>query len=187
MPDPIHVIAVAGSLRRKSFNRAALRTAQELLPHGMTLEIFDIAPIPFYNEDVEAEGFPEPVQHFKARIAAADAMLISTPEYNYSMPGVLKNALDWAARPANTTPLSGKPLAIMGVSTGPWGTARAQLHLRQSCVFFNALPINKPVVQVAQAATKFDGEGRLTDEPTRQQIRALLEALAEWTRRLRGH
>ncbi len=186
MSDPIHVLGFAGSLRKKSYNAAALRAAQQLLPEGLSLEIFDISPIPMFNEDVEAVGYPEPVQHFKARIAAADALLIATPEYNYSMPGVMKNALDWASRPANQTPLSGKPLGIMGASAGPWGTARAQLHLRQSCVYFNSLPLNKPVVQIARAALKFDAEGRLIDEPTRQEIRALLEALAVWTRRLRG-
>lgn len=187
MTDPIHVLGFAGSLRQKSYNRAALRAARELLPEGMSLEIFDIAPIPPFNEDVEAQGYPEPVQQFKARIAAADALLISTPEYNYSMPGVMKNALDWASRPIATTPLSGKPVAIMGVTTGPWGTARAQLHLRQSCVYFNAHPLNRPIVQIDRAERKFDAEGQLTDEPTRQLIRSLLEALATWTRKLRGH
>ena len=149
--------------------------------------LYDIATIPFFSEDVEAQGYPEPVQHFKTRIAAADSLLIATPEYNYSMPGVLKNALDWASRPASSTPLGDKPLAIFGASTGPWGTARAQLHLRQSCVFFNAHPLNKPVLQINFADRKFDADGKLTDEPTRVQLHALLHALSLWTIRLRGH
>ncbi|MBI1802170.1 MAG: NAD(P)H-dependent oxidoreductase [Chloroflexi bacterium] len=186
MTNPIHVLGFAGSLRKRSYNAALLRAAQELLPEGMSLEIYDITPIPFYNEDVEMAGFPEPVQYFKSRIAAADAVLIATPEYNYSMPGVLKNALDWASRPISQTPLNGKPLAIMGATTGPWGTTRAQLHLRQSCVFFNALPINKPVVHIARAAEKFDADLRLTDEQARREVRGLLESLAAWARRLKA-
>lgn len=185
MPETIHILAVAGSLRQKSYNRAALRAAQELLPANMTLEICDIGAIPLFNEDVEAQGYPQPVQELKARIAASDAMLISTPEYNYSLPGVLKNALDWASRPASATPLNGKPLAIMGVSSGPWGTARAQLHLRQSCVYFNMHPLNRPVVQISHAEAKFDADGHLKDEATRTQIRALLEALDVWARKLK--
>jgi chromate reductase len=187
MPDPIHVLGIAGSLRQKSYNRQALHACLDMLPLGMTLEIYDIVAIPFFSEDVEAQGYPEPVQHFKARIAAADSLLVATPEYNYSMPGVLKNALDWASRPASSTPLGDKPVAIFGASTGPWGTARAQLHLRQSCVFFNAHPLNKPVLQINFADRKFDADGKLTDEPTRVQLHALLHALSLWTVRLRGH
>ncbi|MCA1554795.1 MAG: NAD(P)H-dependent oxidoreductase, partial [Chloroflexi bacterium] len=111
----------------------------------------------------------------------------ATPEYNYSLPGVLKNALDWASRPISETPLNDMPVGIFGASTGPWGTARAQLHLRQSCVYFNAHPLNKPVVQINHADRKFDADGKLTDEATRQQLHALLIALAAWTRRLRSH
>jgi chromate reductase, NAD(P)H dehydrogenase (quinone) len=119
MTDHVHVLGIAGSLRQKSYNKAALRAAAELVPEGMTLEIYDIAPIPLFNADVEAQGDPEPVRDFKARLAAANALLIATPEYNYSMPGVLKNALDWASRPVATTPLGEKPLAIIGASGGP--------------------------------------------------------------------
>jgi chromate reductase len=157
-----------------------------MLPESMSLEIFDLSPIPLYNGDVEATGIPEPVQNFKARIAAADALLIATPEYNYSIPGVLKNAIDWASRPPKDSPLNGKPVAIMGASGGPGGTIRAQMHLRHVFVFTNMLPLNKPEVRVMRAAEKFDAEGRLTDEATRKEVRALLEALAAWTRQLRG-
>jgi chromate reductase, NAD(P)H dehydrogenase (quinone) len=180
----IQVLGFAGSLRKGSCNAAALRAAAELLPPGMTLEIFDLAPIPLYNADLEAAGFPEPVLQFKARIAAADSLLIVTPEYNYSIPGVLKNAIDWASRPPATSPLTGKPVAIMGASTGLFGTSRAQLHLRQVCVCTSMIAMPKPELYIAQATAKFDAEGRLIDEETRRRIRALLEALLAWTQRL---
>jgi chromate reductase len=184
--SPVHVLAFAGSLRKASHNRAALRAAAELLPEGMTLEIFDLIDIPLYNGDVEAAGLPEAVRVFKEKIAAADAVLIATPEYNYSIPGVLKNAIDWASRqPA--PPLNGKPVAIMGVTTGMWGTARAQYDLRKVLMQQNAHTLNKPEVLIAKAGEKFDAEGRLIDEATRDVIRQQLEALADWTRRLRGH
>jgi len=182
----LHLLGFSGSLRRGSFNSALLRAAAELLPEGVALEVLDLSPIPLYNRDVETAGTPEAVQNFKARIAAADALLIATPEYNYSIPGVLKNAIDWASRPPKDTPLSGKPLAIMGASGGGSGTMRAQMHLRHVAVFTNMLPLNKPEVYVTRAAEKFDAQGRLIDEPTRQRVRELLAALRDWTRRLRG-
>ncbi len=182
---PITVLGFAGSLRRGSYNRGALRAAQALAPEGMTVELFDLAPIPLYNDDLRAEGYPAPVQHFRERIAAADALLIATPEYNYSVPGVLKNALDWASRPPDQ-PLNGKPLAILGATTGMWGTVRAQLHLRQICVYTNLLPLNKPEVLIAKAQEKFDEEGTLTDEQTKQFIHQQLAALYQWTLRLKG-
>jgi chromate reductase len=186
MNRPIHVLGIAGSLRAGSLNTAALRAAAELLPEGMTLEIYDLSAIPMYNADVDANGTPDAVQDFKNRIAAADALLIATPEYNYSSPGVLKNALDWASRPAGRSPLNSKPLAIMGVAAGRFGTVRAQMNLRQVAYAMNMLPLNRPEVMIAQAADKFDAQGRLIDETSRQQIAELLAALAEWTGRLRG-
>ena len=184
--DGLRVLGVSGSLRRGSFNTAALRTAQELAPEGMTIEIADISEIPPYNDDVRQEqGYPPPVERLRAEIAAADALLFVTPEYNYSVPGVLKNAIDWASRPPNQ-PLDGKPVAIMGASPSLLGTARAQYHLRQMLVFLNAFPINKPEVFITQAAQKFDENGRLTDQTARDLIRQLLVALADWTRRLKG-
>jgi chromate reductase len=183
MPDPIHVLGFSGSLRKGSYNTALLAAAADLLPEGMTLETFDLSPIPLYNDDVRAAGYPGAVRTFRERIASADALLIATPEYNYSIPGVLKNALDWASRPPDP-PLNGKPTAIMGASTGNFGTVRAQLHLRQVCVFTNMLTINKPEVLVARAQEKFDGRGRLTDETTAGFVRDLLKALADWTLRL---
>jgi chromate reductase, NAD(P)H dehydrogenase (quinone) len=185
MASMVHVLGFSGSLRKESFNTALLRAASQLLPADLTLETFDLAAIPLYNGDVEAAGFPEPVMQFKQQIAAADALLIVTPEYNYSIPGVLKNAIDWASRPPRESPLNGKPVAFMGAG-GLLGTARAQYHLRQVCVFTNMLPVNRPEVFVMHASEKFDAAGNLTDDLTRQLIRALLVSLADWTRHLRG-
>jgi chromate reductase, NAD(P)H dehydrogenase (quinone) len=178
------VLGVAGSLRRASFNKAALRAAQELAPPGMAIAVADIAPIPLYDDDVRLQGFPPAVEQFRARIKAADAILIATPEYNYSIPGVLKNAIDWASRPPDQ-PFNGKPIAIMGASPGMLGTARAQYHLRQCFVFLNGLVMTRPEVMIANAPNRFDADGRLTDEATRGMLRSLLEALAAWTRQLR--
>jgi chromate reductase, NAD(P)H dehydrogenase (quinone) len=180
----LKVLGISGSLRKGSYNTAALRAAQELAPAGMVIEIADIATLPLYNEDVKAAGFPPPVLQLRQRIAAADALLFATPEYNYSMSGVLKNAIDWASRPPDQ-PFNDKPVAIMGASPGVIGTARAQYHLRQSCVFLNMHLVNRPEVMIGAAASRFDAEGRLTDETTRGFVRDLLVALAAWTARLR--
>ena len=180
----IHVLGISGSLRKDSHNTALLRAASELLPKGMTLEIFDLSAIPLYNDDVRVVGYPKPVQEFRGRIAASDALLIATPEYNYSISGVLKNAIDWASRPPDP-PLDGKPVAIVGTSTGNFGTVRAQMHLRQICVYCNMFPVNRPEVLVMRAQEKFDANGRLTDETARGFLRDLLLALADWTQRVR--
>jgi chromate reductase len=181
----VKVLGVSGSLRKGSYNTAALRAAGELLPEGMALATADISAFPLYNDDVRLAGYPAPVQKFREQLAAADAVLFVTPEYNYSVSGVLKNAIDWASRPPDP-PLNAKPTAIMGASGGLLGTARAQYHLRQMCVFTNLFPVNKPEVFITQAANKFDAEGRLTDQPTRDIIAQLLVALRDWTIRLRG-
>jgi chromate reductase len=180
----INVLGVSGSLRKASYNAAALRAAKELAPSGVRLETFDIAPIPLYNEDVRAQGYPPPVEDFRARIKAADAVLIVTPEYNYSVPGVLKNAIDWASRPPEQ-PFNGKPIALMGASISAFGTARAQYHLRQSFVFMNGLVLNQPEVMIGSAGTRFDAEGKLIDEKSRELITALLTGLRDWALRLR--
>jgi chromate reductase, NAD(P)H dehydrogenase (quinone) len=179
----IGVLGICGSLRAGSYNKAVLRTAIELKPPGMTIETADIGTIPLYNEDVRALGFPPAVEKLRAQIAAADALLFVTPEYNYSMPGVLKNAIDWASRPPDQ-PFAGKPVAIMGAGAGMAGTARAQYDLRRSCVFLDMHPLNKPEVLIGQAQTKFDGQGRFTDEAGRGFIRDLLVALEKWTRQI---
>lgn len=189
MVSPVKVFGFAGSLRKNSYNRGLLRAAQELLPEGMSLETYDLSPLPLYNADHEVPNPPEIVKDFQAHILAADALLIATPEYNYSLPGVLKNAIDWASRPigpTNQLVLSEKPLGIMGASGGNYGTTRAQYDLRKVAVFTNMFPFNKPEVLVTRAREKFDAEGNLTDQDTRQIVRAYLEALAAWTRRLRG-
>ncbi|MBN1313436.1 MAG: NAD(P)H-dependent oxidoreductase [Anaerolineae bacterium] len=183
MTSALRVLGFSGSLRRGSYNMALLRTAAEIVPEGMTLEIFDLSPIPLYNEDVRGQGYPEAVQMFRDSITSADALLISTPEYNGSISGVLKNALDWASR-APGPPLKEKPVAIMGASTGSSGAVRAQMHLRQVCAYMNMFPVNKPEVLVAQAQEKFDAEGRLIDETTQGFLGDLLAALAAWSRRL---
>jgi len=179
------VVGISGSLRKGSYNTAALRAAQGLVPEGMTIEAAEIGDLPLYNDDVRLAGYPPAVQRLRGQLAAADAVLFVTPEYNYSISGVLKNAIDWGSRPPDQ-PFDGKPVAIMGASGGLLGTARAQYHLRQMLIFLNAYPVNKPEVMIGQAQTKFDESGSLTDEPTREFIRRLLESLRAWTERLRN-
>ncbi len=179
----INVLGFSGSLRKASYNSGLLRAAGELLPEGMTLEIFDLHAIPLYNADNDGGSLPEPVRHFKSRIAVADALLIVTPEYNYSVSGVLKNAIDWASRTPKDSPLNGKPLAMMGAG-GTMGTLRAQMHLRQILQFNGTLPLQKPELYVSKAWEKFDAEGNLLDADTRKAVRSLLEALLAWTLRL---
>jgi chromate reductase len=182
--SPLHVIGIAGSLRTRSFNRGLLRAAQDVAPTGMQITIVDVAPIPFYNADVEAQGDPAPVAHLKSVVQQADALLIAVAEYNYGTSGVLKNTIDWLSRPPELV-LKGKPVALMGASPGMVGTARAQLQLRQTFVYTQT-PVMPPPpeVLVAHAQEKFDAEGNLTDEDTRARIHRLLEALATWTQRV---
>ncbi len=184
MDNPVTILGIAGSLRQASYNRAALRAAQQLAPGGAVIEIFDLEGIPPFNQDNEGNP-PERVSIFKSRIRAADAILFATPEYNYSIPGVLKNAIDWASRPYGDNAWEGKPVAIMGASIGSIGTARAQYHLRQTFVFLNMYPVNQPEVMIADASRRFDEKGNLTDPRTQQLIRKLLEGLADWTKKLR--
>ena len=183
-PRPLRVLGFAGSLRAASYNRMLLRAAVELAPEGMEIEVFDIGGIPLFNEDVEAAGTPPAVEAFRDAIRRADAMLIATPEYNHGVPGVLKNAIDWASRPPRKSPLAGKPAAVFGASPGATGTARAQTQLRASFVFTDTPVLPQPEVLVFRAHEKFDADGRLTDEPTRAFVGRLLVALADWTTRL---
>ena len=178
------VIGISGSLRKGSFNSAALRAAQALAPEGMTIERAEIGDLPLYDEDMRAAGYPPAVERFRNELASADAILVVTPEYNYSVPGVLKNAIDWASRPPDQ-PFNGKPVAIMGASPGLLGSARAQYHLRQILLSINALVLNKPEVMITQANTKIDEAGELKDEQTRAFVRKLLEALHDWAERLK--
>jgi len=184
LSKPIVILGFAGSLRMDSYNKALLRAAVELLPSDARLEIFDFAEIPLFNQDLELQ-MPEEVKEFKAKIRAADAILIATPEHNYSVPGILKNAIDWASRPYGDNSFEGKPVAVMSASVGMLGGARAQYHLRQTFVFLDMHPINKPEVIVAFAPQKIDEKGKVTDEKTREFIKELLENLVDWTRRIK--
>lgn len=186
MGSPVRVLGIAGSLRAKSLNRALLRAAGELAPPDMEFRTFDLATIPVYNADVEAVGLPESVAAFKRAIREADALLFVTPEYNYGVPGVLKNAIDWASRAAagEAPVMNGKAAGIMGASPGMGGTMRAQLQLRQAFVFTQTHCLTAPEVAVSKAHERFDADGRLTDEATRERVAAYLVRLAEWTRRV---
>ena len=170
---------------RGSFNTAALRAAAELAPDGVNVVEAGIADIPLYNEDVRAAGFPPAVTRLQQAIASADAVLIATPEYNYSVPGVLKNAIDWVSR-TDPQPFANKPVAIMGASPGALGTARAQYDLRKMFVYLDAHLLNKPEVMISAAHTRFDADGKLTDEATRKFLANLLTALRDWTHRLQA-
>lgn len=185
MVESIKVLGISGSLRKASFNTAALREAMTLAPEGMSIELADISDIPFYNDDVYEQGYPPAAQRFREQIRQADALLIATPEYNYSIPGVLKNAIDWASRPPEQ-PFAGKPAAILGASGGRMGTVRAQYHLRQVMVFLNVWALNQPEVMISSAQNVFDEDGRLKDDFIRDLIRQQLQALYDWTLKLRG-
>lgn len=184
MENVIKILGFAGSLRRGSYNKAILREAKKSAPQGMEIEIFDLEGIPPYNQDLDND-MPARVKEFKSKIRKSDAILIATPEYNYSMPGVLKNAIDWASRPPGDNAFDGKPAAIMSASIGMIAGARAQYHLRQTFVYINVFPLNVPEVMVPYAKDMIDDRGNVTDAHTREKIRGLVESLAEWTRRLR--
>jgi len=179
----LRVAGVAGSLRRASFNRGLLRAAVESSPEGMTIEPLEIRELPHYDADLDVDGGPEVVRAFKAHVIAADGLLIATPEYNYSMPGVLKNALDWASR-APERALQSKPVAIMGATPGRWGTIRSQLALRQMLLFPGCRVLPAPLFQIAGAREHFDADGNLTDAETREQLVSLLGAFATWIRQV---
>jgi chromate reductase len=181
--ESVKILGIAGSLRRDSYNRGLLRAAQELTPEGVTIDTFDLLGVPPYNFDDEAV-LPAPVADLKSRIRAANAVLIATPEYNYSVPGVLKNAVDWASRPYGDSAWEGKPVGVMGASVGTVGTARAQYHLRQTLTALNCYTLNRPEVLIGGAAQKFDAACNLTDAKSREMVARLLTALAAWTRKV---
>jgi chromate reductase len=182
VPDVrIEVAAIVGSLRQHSVNRSLLHTAMLVAPENMHIYELPIDRLPFYNEDLEREGDPPPVAEFKAALGRADAVLMFTPEYSYSIPGVLKNALDWASRPAGRSVLKRMPIGMLGASIGRSGTMRAQLHLRQICVQLGAIPLPEPEVYVTFAAGKFNSLGELTDQNSLDLTKQLLVNLVEWT------
>src|SRR5690348_12739588 len=180
---PLTFLGICGSLRKGSFNRMALDVAFAQKPPGVEVTVADISQIPLYDEDVRAQGFPAPVETLRQQIKAADALVFACPEYNYSMSGVLKNAIDWASRPPDQ-PFAGKPCAILGAAAGMAGSARAQGDLRRSMVFLDMHPLNKPEVLIGQAQTKFDENGNLTDEAAKGFIRDMMAALERWTRQI---
>jgi chromate reductase len=184
MGNNLKILGFAGSLRKGSYNKSLLRSASQLLPPETSLEIFDLSEIPPYNQDLD-NNMPPKIKEFKTKIRESDALLIATPEYNYSLPGVLKNAIDYASRPYGDNSFDDKPVAIMSASVGMIGGARAQYHLRQMFVFLNMHPVNVPEVIVTFASDKFDSEGNLLDDNTKKFLTQLLQNLLKWTRRLK--
>ncbi len=184
---PLHFVTLLGSLRKGSYNAAIARSLPALAPEGVTIDALgSIAELPHYDADVQAAGFPQPLLHMAERIRASDGLIIVTPEYNYSVPGVLKNAIDWLSR-LSPQPLAGKPVAIQTSSPGLLGGSRAQYHLRQSLVFLDAMVLNKPEVMVGQVAGKVDAaSGELTDAPTREFLAGQIKAFAALAARARA-
>ena len=185
MSAMLNALGISGSLRKKSTNSGLLRSAQQLAPAELKIEIADISDVPLYNADVAAEGKPPSVERIVAEIAAADALVLACPEYNYSVSPALKNVLDWASREPGNGALDGKPVAILGAG-GRMASSRAQYHLRQSCVFLNLHPLNKPEVFAHASGGSFDESGNLVDPKIRQLISDQMQALVKWTLRLRG-
>jgi len=177
--DTLRILGISGSLRNGSYNTALLSAAGTLVSEGEDFITLSLDNIPMYNADLEAAGDPEPVSRLKREIASADGLLLATPEYNYSVSGALKNALDWASRPPRSSPLQGKPIAIMGVG-GMLGTVRAQMHLREILLHSDARVLSRPEVYVSRGSGKFDAQGKLIDEPTRLQLKKLMRAFREW-------
>lgn len=178
------IVGIAGSLRKGSLNKALLNVAGTMVPEGNTFEVEDIDDIPLYNGDVNEEGIPVAVQKVYDQFASADAIVLATPEYNYSVPGVLKNAIDWLSR-VDPQPFNGKAVAIMGASPSNLGTARAQYHLRQILVYLNAFVVNKPEIQIGGAFAKFDAKGNLTDDKERKYVGRQMQALCDLAAKLR--
>ena len=183
-PSPIKLVGISGSLRARSYNSGALSLVGSVLPEGMEFEVASLTDLPFYNADVEQRGFSAEVESFRRKVAVADALIFAVPEYNFSVPGVMKNALEWLSRPPNS-PTNGKPCAVFGASVSPLGTARGQFHFRHICVSLNMIPVNAPHVDITNAKTKFDAEGRLTDQASIDLIRELVGELRGLTIRLR--
>ena len=183
-PPRVKLLGISGSLRAQSYNSGALSVVGSVLPEGMEFDVASLADLPFYNADVEQRGFPAVVESFRGKVAAADALIFAVPEYNFSVPGVLKNALEWLSRPPDS-PTSGKPCAMFGASVSPLGTARGQFHFRHICVSLNMIPVNAPHVDITNAKTKFDAQGRLIDQASVDLIRQLVGELRNLTIRLR--
>jgi chromate reductase len=182
MEKKINIVAMSGSLRKGSFNTMLLKAAVGMVPEGATIEIVEIRDLPLFDADLET-ALPQTVVDFKAKIKAADGVLFVTPEYNYSIPGGLKNAIDWGSRPYGDNSFEGKPAAIMSASPGMLGGSRAQYHLRQTFVFLNMHAFNRPEIIVPMVSTKFDEHGTLIDQATIDHIKPFLESFVEWVKR----
>lgn len=185
MSSSIKLLGVSGSLRKQSYNSGALRAIGSMLPEDMTFTTADIAELPFYDTDVEQAGLPDAVKKFRGEVASADALIFAVPEYNFSLSGVLKNALEWLSRPPEP-PAEGKPCAVFGASVSPLGTARGQFHFRHVCVSLNMHVVNVPHVDIASAKAKFDAESRLTDQAALDSLSQLLRELKKLTLKLRA-
>jgi len=180
--ETFRILGIAGSLRAASYNLGLLKAAAELLPAGVTLDIVRLNDIPPYNADLQAQGDPPAVEELKRKVAEADALLIATPEYNYSIPGVLKNAIDWVSRPPKTCGMRKKPVGIVGASSGESGTMRGQLAIRQVFVYLDSYVMAQPEFRLPRAGEKTDESGKLIDEEQRERLRAYLAALVDWAR-----
>ena len=180
----LRILGIAGSLRRGSFNRGLIEAAVELAPAGMRVEAFDLAGIPLYNADDEATPAERAVE-FRRRVREADGVLMATPEYNYAISGVLKNAIDWASQPYGQNAWDAKPVAVMGASVSSLGTARAQYQLRQTLTALNCYTLNQPEVLVGGAGEKFNSDGRLIDPPAREAVAGMLAVFREWVKRVK--
>lgn len=178
------ILGISGSLRAQSFNTALLRAAAKLLPAHVSFELAHIGDMPLYEDDLRQEGYPAPVQRLREQVRDADAIWIATPEYNFSYSGVLKNAIDWVSRPPEQ-PFLGKPVALMGATTGMLGTARAQYHLRQVFVFLNSYVLNTPEVFVGLAKSKFNEQLELVDEASLKVLAQHAEAFVKWIEKMR--
>lgn len=181
MTTPLDIVGLCGSLRHASINRAALRLAGEVMPAGMTLDIAEIRDIPFFDGDVMAQGWPAAVAALRERIRKADAVVIATPEYNFSVPGMFKNTLDWLSR-GEDQPFAHKPVAMLSASPGPLGGSRVQYELRKILLFVNAMVLTKPEVFIGGSSAKFDAAGACVDETTRGFVAAQMQAFEGWVR-----
>jgi len=184
MAEQLKILGVCGSLRKASLNMAALRACGGLMPAGMSMTIAQIGDIPMYNQDVFDAGIPAPAQRFYDEIAAADGVLIASPEYNFSLPPLLKNAIDWVSKMPKQ-PFDNKPIAVFSCSQGPLGGARVQYDLRRILVQLWGHVLPRPEVFVGVAQTKFDKDGKLTDETTKKFLTDLMVGLKAWTERMR--
>src|SRR5262249_32745140 len=181
----IKLLGISGSLRKHSYNSGALRAIPALLPDGMSFSMADLSSLPFYNADVEQSGLPDAVKRFRADVGAADALVFAVPEYNFSVPGVLKNAMEWLSRQPDP-PAHGKPCSVFGPSISPLGTARGQFHFRHVCVSLNMMMVNVPHVDITSAKSKFDANSTLTDQPALDALHQLIAELKTLTLQLRA-